>query len=522
MKAATITGWSPELERSFKQVLFRFLEDVHSTKAALYLLAPDGAFLLATQYGFGRRDTLATRHEEGSPLVHKAKEIFCRPVAVNQRLDFPEFAEALSLASTHRLLLVPVCRGSEVVGIVDARDKGKKLPFSEGDVDTAAKIAEDLAQLVQMTGIVRRTAEEEAVAPAPAPVRPAVGATATEAGLLLDRSGLARLHRELEVEMAREQGLVAVGLAVVDDEREGVRILFAEAAQDDDRSPMLHHQAEALRHLGLEPSPPDTWMIRAEIFPKSVDTAASPRVIGSEVMASKESWALVASAIGVSETGAVPRTLGRLRTRTNEVTADSGRRFSRRKMAYELLHPGERVFKDLERHSRATSRLAWLVARQMGASDDLAEEAALAGLLHDLGMIDLDYEGLYRHPDPGSVEKRIFRGHSEAGERRLVLTGMEGVAEAVRHHHERWDGSGYPDRIAGGNIPLLSRIVHAAEVFDVLTSSNSYRRQVTPERALAVLRSEAERQFDPAVVEALAQVVEMQESLASGPESPGG
>ncbi len=115
-------------------------------------------------------------------------------------------------------------------------------------------------------------------------------------------------------------------------------------------------------------------------------------------------------------------------------------------------------------------------------------------------MRDLDYDQNYRHPSPGVDELRIFKKHVDVGAKILGDNGLGGLGEAVRHHHERWDGQGYPDRLAGNAIPFLARIVHAAEVFDVLTSSESYRRQVSRERALAVIKSEAGRQFDPAVV----------------------
>ncbi|MCD4749090.1 MAG: HD domain-containing protein [Thermoanaerobaculales bacterium] len=505
--AITLPGWSPDLERSFKEVLFRFLEEVHCTKAALYLLAPDGSYLLATQYGFGRRDMLADRHGATSPIVLKTSNAREKPLAINHRDEFSEFSEALNRASTTRMLLVPVCGASRLAGFVDARDKGRKHAFEESDVSTGAAISNDLLRLIRMTGVVEGMDEADQ---APIGLPFTVEHSRIEAvvpGLVLDQMGLSRLHRELNVEMARETCLTAIGLAVLEEGRVGVKILFAEGAQEEDRSPLLHHQAEAMRLAGFAPLAPDTWLIRADIFPKPVDTAGSPRVVGSEVVLSRGSWCVVVSVIGMSESGCVPRVLGRMGRRVAEASAGADHRFSRRNLARGLLRPGGEIYRDLEKHALATSRLSWLVTRQLGGSEAFAEEAALTGLLHDLGMVDLDYERLYRHPSPGSVEKRIFRGHSEAGERRLGGTGLESVADAVRHHHERWDGEGYPDRLAGEKISILSRIVHAAEVFDVLTSTCSYRRAIPADRALAILQAEADRQFDPAVVEALTHVI---------------
>jgi HD-GYP domain-containing protein (c-di-GMP phosphodiesterase class II) len=87
-------------------------------------------------------------------------------------------------------------------------------------------------------------------------------------------------------------------------------------------------------------------------------------------------------------------------------------------------------------------------------------------------------------------------------------TGLEEIASAIRHHHERWDGNGYPDRLARESIPLLSRLVHVAEVFDVLSSPARYRPTVSRERALEIISRTAGHQFDPQVVEALHKVVQ--------------
>ena len=98
------------------------------------------------------------------------------------------------------------------------------------------------------------------------------------------------------------------------------------------------------------------------------------------------------------------------------------------------------------------------------------EEAALVGLLHDVGMRELDYGRLYRHPRPAPTSDACYQQHSVAGEHMRARTAVSTRSRAaVRHHHERWDGRGYPDHLGGDQIPLLARLVHVAEVWDVLT-----------------------------------------------------
>jgi putative nucleotidyltransferase with HDIG domain len=158
-------------------------------------------------------------------------------------------------------------------------------------------------------------------------------------------------------------------------------------------------------------------------------------------------------------------------------------------------------------HSLGVSRLCWSIARVLELDDEATENAALAGLLHDVGMRELDYDRLYMHPTPGPEDRRTYRMHVEVGERIVRVEGLDAIADAVRHHHERWDGNGYPDRLETNAIPLLARIVHVAEVFDLFTEANSYRPAVSRERALAILERAAGHQFDPDVVKAIAKVV---------------
>lgn len=83
--SAGIPGWTPEIERSFKEILFRFLEEIQCTKAAVYLLGPNGSYLLATQYGFGRRDLISTEHRPHDPLVAQLEGLGGEPRASTTR-----------------------------------------------------------------------------------------------------------------------------------------------------------------------------------------------------------------------------------------------------------------------------------------------------------------------------------------------------------------------------------------------------------------------------------------------------
>ncbi len=506
--AVTLQGWTPEIERSFKETLFRFLEEVNSTKAALYLLAPDGAYLLATQYGFGRREALATRHDARSSLVLKAREIRDKPLIVNHRDESPELFDILNTAGSQHMLLTPLYGDSRLVGFVDARDKGRRRSFVDEDEKMAQSIAADLLKLVRLTGVIEDFAQEappesvmEEISPAlhlPAPV--------VAVGAVLDQTGLEQLYRCFTAEVSREPEIALAALTIADGSGVGSKVIVVDELGADNMDPLFHHQADALRSKGLDPPGPDSWSVQA-VTRDDQRREIGPQVAGAAVLVFSEGWAVVVGAVGCSESGSVPRMMHRLGRRAREISTQSVIRYSRNRLARGLLRPPGREFIHLERHALSVSRLSWLTARDLGLPRVQCETTALAGLLHDVGMLDLDYERLYRMKAPGPNERQTFRNHVTEGERIVAEAGLGEIKNAIRHHHERWDGTGYPDGLAGEAIPLLARIVHVAEVWNVLTSSDSYRRPVTPERAVETMRSEGNRQFDSRVVDALIRVV---------------
>jgi HD-GYP domain-containing protein (c-di-GMP phosphodiesterase class II) len=159
-------------------------------------------------------------------------------------------------------------------------------------------------------------------------------------------------------------------------------------------------------------------------------------------------------------------------------------------------------------HSESVAQLSMRVAERLGLPEEERKEIYFAALLHDIGKIGVRDEVLLK---PGRLtveEMEIIRGHPIFGDAILgPLKFLGRVTGMVKHHHERWDGSGYPDRLQGEDIPLASRIVAVADTFDALTSDRPYRHRKSVTEALAVIREEAGRQFDPRVVEALLALV---------------
>jgi putative nucleotidyltransferase with HDIG domain len=153
------------------------------------------------------------------------------------------------------------------------------------------------------------------------------------------------------------------------------------------------------------------------------------------------------------------------------------------------------------RHSAAVARYSREVAAMLGLDEREQDLIHTAALLHDIGKFILPDSVLFADRKLTDEEWGLIKLHPEHGAKLVErIEGYGPVAEIVLHHHERFSGGGYPTGIAGEEIPLGSRIISAADTYDVMTSRDSYRRPVSSEAALAELRRVAGTQLDPQVV----------------------
>ena len=162
-----------------------------------------------------------------------------------------------------------------------------------------------------------------------------------------------------------------------------------------------------------------------------------------------------------------------------------------------------------EHHNRQVADLSAAVATTLGLDDAGVLSARLAGWLHDVGKVAIP-ESILAKPEPlDDDEWTIMRTHAVLGEDIVTrITDLAPAGPAVRHHHERYDGAGYPDGLAGESIPLEARIVAVADAFSAMTADPPFRRSRGTGGALRELRRCAGTHFDPAVVDALCSVIE--------------
>ena len=170
---------------------------------------------------------------------------------------------------------------------------------------------------------------------------------------------------------------------------------------------------------------------------------------------------------------------------------------------------------DTDEHVRRTRMLGENLALYMHLSFAQVTRLSLLALLHDIGKIGIPLEILNKPDKLTPEERKVIKSHVEKGYQ-IAMSSPElvSIASEIRHHHEAWDGTGYPDSLSGEDIPLLSRIIAVVDSYDAIVSNRSYRAARSSEIAVEELRSNSGTQFDPAIVSAFILMLKENPRLA--------
>ncbi|MEO0588227.1 MAG: HD-GYP domain-containing protein [Planctomycetota bacterium] len=154
-------------------------------------------------------------------------------------------------------------------------------------------------------------------------------------------------------------------------------------------------------------------------------------------------------------------------------------------------------------HSERVALMSRMLAEAMGFNAEDAERVHLSGLVHDVGKIGVPEAVLCKNGPLTDEEFGLIRKHPEIGAQILRdIPQMQDLLPGVLHHHERWDGRGYPHKLAGDEIPVMGRIIGLADAFDAMSSNRTYRKALHPTEVRVEIAKNAGKQFDPEVVEA--------------------
>jgi len=163
---------------------------------------------------------------------------------------------------------------------------------------------------------------------------------------------------------------------------------------------------------------------------------------------------------------------------------------------------------DTEAHGDRVSERAVAVCDKLGLDEQQRSDTEYGAIFHDIGKIAVPDSILHNTDDLTEEEWLVIRQHTVIGEQIIEPVGfLRGVSRIVRHSHEHWDGSGYPDGLAGEQIPIESRIVFACDAFDAMTTTRSYQEALSRERGIARMVELRGTHFDPVVVDALLEVL---------------
>ena len=174
------------------------------------------------------------------------------------------------------------------------------------------------------------------------------------------------------------------------------------------------------------------------------------------------------------------------------------------------------------KHSERVTQLAMTIARKMNRPEEEIAALAFAGPLHDIGKIGVQDYVLLKPSRLDAAEYDMIKMHPTTGERIINQLGISAMEKSIiRHHHERWDGGGYPDGLKGEKIPFLCRIISVADAYDAMTSDRSYRKALNQEEALQEITKCSHSQFDPQVVAVLVEIVNTGENPLNAGEMAG-
>lgn len=164
---------------------------------------------------------------------------------------------------------------------------------------------------------------------------------------------------------------------------------------------------------------------------------------------------------------------------------------------------------DLGQHCQRLAFMSSAMGFALGLPPQDVRSLERAGYLHDIGKLGIPERVLFKTGPLSTQEWTIMRSHSERGERLCAcMTSMASVLPIIRHHHERFDGSGYPDGLKGEQIPLLARILQTVDIYDALTTERPYKRAFSPDEALVIMREETKKGWrDPFLVEVFADLL---------------
>ncbi len=442
------------------------------------------------------------------------------PVLVPDVTADPRYVQGV--AGTRSELCVPLRVDGRTIGVINA-ESPRPRAFSEDDLRVLTTVAGEVAALVERARLIdeldRRVRELSALAQASTALR---GAETQE-----------DLAAKVTEQASRLVDADAAMLCMADPDRHGITVLAAAGLPG--AVGRRHGLAEGISGR----------VLRTDTAYRCADLASDPLVVHRDAVQGlgpalclplrTTSGQVVGTLLVARRRQTSPRPFGEDEERALDTLAEIAANALARATASQAL---EESYLQLvlalanavdardaytAEHSRRLADLAVATGRALGCDDATLQVLRWGALLHDIGKIAVP-DAVLRKPGPLSPDEwDVVRSHPEVGARIVApVRRLQPVVSVIRHHQERWDGTGYPDGLRGEAIPLPARILAAADAYVAMTDARPYRPARSPEEAVTELRRCAGSQFDPAVVDALCRVLESLSAPLWGPAPSGG
>jgi putative nucleotidyltransferase with HDIG domain len=533
------------LEQSIGEILVSSREALGVSRARCYSMDASGLFRLSASFGFAMRSASPTVLESGHPLIEWAQR-HRKPAFANGFRDAGVLAPLMEKERYGRSLVAPIYLGSRLAGILELQDRLGNALFGPEDLQQAARVTERIAAILgnvegialspeplpaeDQEALFLRTDKNRIIefppppdlfsaAPAAPPV-PDRGAAPSLDALRRERI----LFKAFETAVLLSPDVEAVVFSLWGRDAAQVYIGARRPLSEAARMALDRNLESALRSPVSGLSIPKERSVETE-YPigRGSGEAGEPAGIQTSIVFAEKSTLLLTlmfSRLPSDGTEATFREIHRL-VRASVLHMRRGERYhvAYRSLVNALLEPGRKSYAQLKAHSLAVAALTRRFAAVLRLPSDEIEQLAVAALLHDLGLRELDipYEKLAGRRPLDLQEVTIVREHAAVGGALLERIDFPyPVAKLVRHHHERFDGMGYPDRLAGVKIPFGSRVIAIADAYDAMTSSQSYRAPVSRESALDTLMGKGGTQFDPELTPRFCELIRATAMMEEG------
>lgn len=506
--AGSEMGKEPGLTEVLNKVLL-WAEKIFSLRTCAVLLFDDrsGKLTIAASRGYRPEVVAMFRASPGEGVTGEAYAAV-KPVLVNNVDQHGTYIEGVPGAT--REMAVPLVVSGRPIGVLDAESVGER-PFSASDLEFFELFGTHVAAAVHNAQLLEKARSDGMRLERRASDLAALNAIGMRIATFTDPDGLIEEAMALA---SRSLFFRTCALLLVDGDELVVRGAYG-------------HDNGVYPGLRLPRGQGVTWRCLAEGRPILVDDqAGDPDYVPGLHEGRCEMAAPILGPkgpIGVLDAESPkPRAFNDSSLKMFEafahqvaVALENARLHETNRMTfYQTIRALAHTLEMRDSYTHGHSERVTLIARAIGESLALAPEdlqvLEQASLLHDIGKIGVRDAVLLKAGKLDEEERNAIEQHPVIGDDILHPVGfLSRALEIVRHHHEHWDGSGYPGGLAGEDIPLVARIVTVADAYDAMTSNRPYRAAIGRDKALAEIRERAGTQFDPKVVQAFLTVMEV-------------